>query len=598
MTAHRLLFNDLLARLGWRFPVLVLWTAVVGLSEGVSIVLLLPLLTRVGIVAAGSQSAANAVIEQALTLAGADSTGKILVLIAVVATAQMVLSVVLNWWSIRLARSYQARRQLELFGAFMRAKWTFIIDRKAGEMINAIITECERLGRAFILCLSLFGSAVVAFVYLALSAFIAWQATLSLIVFALAAALAMTRFYKKSYVSGRSLAPLNAQLQATLEEQFAGVKYIKASGGLDRVIAQIEPLARKLGDINTAATALPGTVRGLLEYIALIGLAAILVLTSAGFGLAPGNVIIVLALFGRLFPRLTTVQAQLYSLNVNVHAVQTINMLQTAAESEAERQDGSSAPLNIAKPTALAVRNLQVRFGERIVLDQINLTLPIPGMLAIVGRSGAGKSTLVHALVGLVEPSAGSVRLGPYDLASAPLSAWRRAIGYVPQETILFHASIRENLTLVNAAASEAEIRIAARRAHALDFIDSLPRGFDTIIGDQGVKLSGGQRQRLGVARALLINPALLVLDEAMSALDTESEAELLRTIEELRKQIGILLVAHRLSAARTADVVCVFDTGRIVEAGSWNELMSRKKRLYALAEAQSLGEDRAVAVL
>jgi ATP-binding cassette subfamily C protein len=559
---------------------------------------LLPLLTRVGIVAAGSQSAANAVIEQALTLAGADSTGKILVLIAVVATAQMVLSVVLNWWSIRLARSYQARRQLELFGAFMRAKWTFIIDRKAGEMINAIITECERLGRAFILCLSLFGSAVVAFVYLALSAFIAWQATLSLIVFALAAALAMTRFYKKSYVSGRSLAPLNAQLQATLEEQFAGVKYIKASGGLDRVIAQIEPLARKLGDINTAATALPGTVRGLLEYIALIGLAAILVLTSAGFGLAPGNVIIVLALFGRLFPRLTTVQAQLYSLNVNVHAVQTINMLQTAAESEAERQDGSSAPLNIAKPTALAVRNLQVRFGERIVLDQINLTLPIPGMLAIVGRSGAGKSTLVHALVGLVEPSAGSVRLGPYDLASAPLSAWRRAIGYVPQETILFHASIRENLTLVNAAASEAEIRIAARRAHALDFIDSLPRGFDTIIGDQGVKLSGGQRQRLGVARALLINPALLVLDEAMSALDTESEAELLRTIEELRKQIGILLVAHRLSAARTADVVCVFDTGRIVEAGSWNELMSRKKRLYALAEAQSLGEDRAVAVL
>jgi ATP-binding cassette subfamily C protein len=219
-------------------------------------------------------------------------------------------------------------------------------------------------------------------------------------------------------------------------------------------------------------------------------------------------------------------------------------------------------------------------------------------MLAIVGRSGAGKSTLVHALVGLVEPSAGSVRLGSYDLASAPLSAWRRAIGYVPQETILFHASIRENLTLVNAAASEAEIRIAARRAHALDFIDSLPRGFDTIIGDQGVKLSGGQRQRLGVARALLINPALLVLDEAMSALDTESEAELLRTIEELRKQIGILLVAHRLSAARTADVVCVFDTGRIVEAGSWNELMSRKKRLYALAEAQSLGEDRAVAVL
>jgi ATP-binding cassette subfamily C protein len=183
-------------------------------------------------------------------------------------------------------------------------------------------------------------------------------------------------------------------------------------------------------------------------------------------------------------------------------------------------------------------------------------------------------------------------------LAAAPLSAWRRAIGYVPQETILFHASIRENLTLVHPSVSDAEIKIAAQRAHAYDFIQALPRGFDTIIGDQGVKLSGGQRQRLGIARALLGNPVLLLLDEAMSALDGQSETEVLRALEELRGQMGILLVAHRLAAARTADVICVFDTGRVVETGSWNELMSRKKRLYALAEAQSFTEDRATVAL
>jgi ATP-binding cassette subfamily C protein len=218
--------------------------------------------------------------------------------------------------------------------------------------------------------------------------------------------------------------------------------------------------------------------------------------------------------------------------------------------------------------------------------------------LAVVGRSGAGKSTLVHALLGLVEPSAGSIQLGPYDLAVTPLAAWRRSIGYVPQETVLFHASIRDNLTLVNPTASQSDIKAAARRAHALEFIDSLPDGFDAVIGDQGIKLSGGQRQRLGIARALLMNPALLVMDEAMSALDTESESELLRTLEELRKEIGVLLVAHRLAAARIADVVCVFEAGRVVEAGPWNELMARKKRLYALAEVQSLAEDRSVAAL
>jgi ABC-type multidrug transport system fused ATPase/permease subunit len=151
---------------------------------------------------------------------------------------------------------------------------------------------------------------------------------------------------------------------------------------------------------------------------------------------------------------------------------------------------------------------------------------------------------------------------------------------------------------LVNPTAPESDLKTAARRAHALEFIEALPDGFETMIGDQGVKLSGGQRQRLGIARALLMSPTLLIMDEAMSALDAESEVELLRTLDELRKDIGILLVAHRLAAARGADIVCVFENGRLLESGAWDELMARKKRLYALAEAQSLAQDRQVVAL
>jgi ATP-binding cassette subfamily C protein len=598
MSPYRLLISDLIKQLGWHFPVLVVWTALVGLGEGTSIVLLLPLLHRVGIVPQSAQGVANAVIQKGLALVGAQSTLEILMLVAVASTAQMILSVALSWWSIRLARSYQAQRQLELFAAFMRAKWSFLVDRKAGEMVNAITTESERLARALITTLSLFGSAIAALIYVALSAFIAWQATLCLIGFAIAVSLGMTLLYRKNYTFGRNLAPSNAQLQTMLEERFAGAKFIKASVGVDRALLEIEPVVRRISEINTVGAAMPGMVRSLLEYAGLIGVAVILVLTSTEFGIAPGNVIIVLALFGRLFPRVTTVQAQLYALGASVHAVEALNTLQTAAEDQAERQDRSTRPLKIDQPAALNVRNLQVRFGERLALDQINLTLAVPGLLAIVGRSGAGKSTLVHALLGLIEPNAGSVQFGPYDLASAPLGAWRRSIGYVPQETILFHTSIKDNLRLVNAAASESDLKTAARRAHALEFIEALPHGFETIVGDQGMKLSGGQRQRLGIARALLMNPALLIMDEAMSALDTESEAELVRMLDNLRKDIGILLVAHRLAAARSADVVCVFENGRVAESGSWNELMARKKRLHALAQAQSLIEDRSVAAL
>jgi ATP-binding cassette subfamily C protein len=598
VNAHRALFGDLVERLGWRFPVLIAWTSLVGISESVSVVLLLPLLQRIGVAAASNQGFLTTLINRSLALVGAKNAGEILAVVIVIATIQAILSLGLNWWTVRLAQSYQSRRQFELFGAFMRAKWTFIADRKAGEMTNAIVTECERLGRAFTICLSLLGSSVVAAVYIGLSAFVAWQATLSVVGFALATALAMVQLYRKGYAIGQSLAPLNAQLQSMLDEQFAAAKFIKASAGVDRATAQIQSLLQKLADAKKFDNVTPASVRVVLEYIALIGLASILVLTSGGLGVAPANVVIVLALFARLFPRMTALQAQLHYLNGNVHAIEAINKIQTAAECEAERQHGISEPLKIDKPAALTVRNLQVRFGERIVLDRISLQAPIPGLLAVVGRSGAGKSTLVHAVLGLIEPSAGSIQLGNYDLASAPLHAWRRAIGYVPQETILFHASIRENLKLVNSVASESDIETASQRAHALDFIKVLPAGFDTVIGDHGVKLSGGQRQRLGIARALLMNPALLIMDEAMSALDTESEAELLRTIEELRKQMGVLLVAHRLAAARAADVICVFEAGHIVEAGSWNELMARRKRLYALAEAQSLAEDRSIAAL
>jgi ABC-type multidrug transport system fused ATPase/permease subunit len=210
-------------------------------------------------------------------------------------------------------------------------------------------------------------------------------------------------------------------------------------------------------------------------------------------------------------------------------------------------------------------------------------------LVAVVGGSGAGKSTLVHALLGLAEPSAGSIRLGNYDFASAPLAAWRCAIGYVPQETILFHTSIWDNLTFANPAASAEEVEMAARRAHAQDFIIALPDGYETIIGDHGVKLSGGQRQRLGIARALLTNPHLLILDEAMSALDAGSELEILRTLEELRKQIGILVIAHRLTAVSPADSIYVLEAGHIVESGTWDELMARRGRLYTLAIAQDL---------
>lgn len=592
MSLHLALFRDLILRLRWRFPVLTVWTVLVGISESVSMALMLPLLASVGIAGGAGQGGTGAMLARALEMIGARTPIEVLALIALTAAIQAGLSIGLNIWSTRLARRYQSQRQLEMFVAFMQARWRFLAARRAGDLTNAIVTESERLGRAFAICFSILASVTITAVYIVVSLILTWKITVCLIGLGLVTALAMTKLYKKGFAVGESLAPMNGEVQSLLEQHFAGAKYIKAVAGETRAAERLDLLLKRLAVANAFTASLPGTVRASLDFFALVALAVTIVFGSMSLGVAAGDIVIVLALFGRLFPRVTALQAQLHYLNGNVHAIEAIDRLQKAAEADREPQTEREQPLQMRLPTSLDVRGLRVEFGSRAALDGVDVSMSVPGLLAIVGRSGAGKSTLVHCLLGLIEAKAGSIRLGNYELGTASLKAWRQALGYVPQETILFHASIADNMRLANPTATIDELESAARRAHALEFIQGLPEGFDTVIGDQGVKLSGGQRQRLGIARALVNNPSLLILDEAMSALDPASEAELLQTIEGLRVQMGIVLVTHRVGAAQSADCIYVLDAGRVVEQGSWPELMSRRGFLHAMATGRSDAHD------
>jgi ATP-binding cassette subfamily C protein len=593
------LFRDIVVFLRWRFAALLVLMVLVGLTEGLSVTLLLPLLSQIGIAYTGGQGTVGAMLNRGLSAIGASvGTLGLLFILVGVAAFQAILSIALQWWMARAARGYQSRRQSRLFGAFIHARWEFVIERKVGELTNSIVSESERLAQALHVGLYLISTSIITFIYLVFALAIAWPVTLALIGCALLMTLSVLQLYRKSFAVGRAIGPLNAELQSVLGEWISGIKIVKATTSEGVAAAQIDRIVGKLERANTLANFLPMLVRGLFEFLAFITLAGIFVFGQKVFDLAPGNVIVVFALFVRLFPRITTLQGYLHVLNGYLHAVDAVGTLQAAAESHAEQAGGHFGTLSPTLPTCVELHNVQVQLGAQKVLDQIDLTIPLPGMIGIVGGSGAGKSTLVHALLGLVSPSVGTITLGGDDLACKSLNTWRRKVGYVPQETILFHASIRDNLMLAKPDATAAEVELAARLAHAHDFIGSLPRGYDTLIGDQGVKLSGGQRQRLGIARALLVNPILLLLDEAMSALDGESEAELLNTLEELRKKMGILIVAHRLAAVRSADCICVIEAGRVVETGTWNELMARRTRLYSLAEAQSFAVDRPLAAL
>ncbi|GAA4373877.1 ABC transporter ATP-binding protein [Hymenobacter koreensis] len=265
-----------------------------------------------------------------------------------------------------------------------------------------------------------------------------------------------------------------------------------------------------------------------------------------------------------------------------------------ASERILETLDEESEPVHRAKPAGQApvqlrgdieYENVQFHYPTRpdlAVLKDISFSIEAGEKVALVGPSGAGKSTIVQLLMHFYELSGGHIRIDGHDLNQLDLTELRQHIGIVPQETLLFGGTIRENILYGRPDASEADIIDAARRANAWQFIQSFPEGLETIVGERGIKLSGGQRQRIAIARAILKNPAILLLDEATSALDSESEKLVQQAMDELMQNRTSIIIAHRLSTIRKVDKILVIDGGRIVEQGSHEELSDNENGLYA----------------
>ncbi|UXX80706.1 ABC transporter transmembrane domain-containing protein [Reichenbachiella carrageenanivorans] len=215
------------------------------------------------------------------------------------------------------------------------------------------------------------------------------------------------------------------------------------------------------------------------------------------------------------------------------------------------------------------------------VLHGLSMQVAAGEKVALVGKSGAGKSTIAHLLMRLYDGFSGSVKVDGQDISTYDLSDYRKNIGIVPQEVILFGGTIRENIAYGKLDASQEEIEAAAQKAHALDFIQSFPEGFDTLVGERGVKLSGGQRQRIAIARTILKDPAILILDEATSSLDAESEQQVQLALNELMKGRTTLIIAHRLATIKEVDRIYVIESGCIKESGAHNELIDNVKGTY-----------------
>ena len=233
--------------------------------------------------------------------------------------------------------------------------------------------------------------------------------------------------------------------------------------------------------------------------------------------------------------------------------------------------------------------------SDENILKSVNIQIPVNKMIAFVGESGAGKSTLIDTLTLLLKPQNGNIYIDGIDSSEIKVSSWRSQIGYVSQETVVFDDTVANNICLwkgdyENDPDVRDRVEKAAQRAYADEFIQNMSLGYQTVVGDRGVRLSGGQRQRLFIARELYKNPNLLILDEATSSLDTESERYIQKSIDALKGSMTVVIIAHRLSTIKNSDLIYVLEKGQIIESGTYNELsLNSESRFAQMVAIQSL---------
>lgn len=590
---YRLYLSTLLRVMLWKTALAVGLMVCLGLTEGIGLLMLVPLLQLVGLdVQQGAMGHLARFLASGFAALGLRPT-----LLSVLGVYVLIISLhgLLSCWqtavNLSLEQDFVAVLRTRLYRAIANTRWVFFSRSRSADFTHVLTAEVERVGVATSHLLHSVGVALLTLVY----AVLAWK--LSPVATGLACAsgaglmLLLKGKTRVAQAAGEELSQAMTGLYAAVTEHLGGMKIAKSYGAEGRHAEVFEGLTERVRDSSARAVRNQAEAKCWFEISSVLLLSLLVYVSIEILAIPPAEMLFLLFLFARIVPRFSNLQ-QGHHLFAN-HLPAFASVLEMQARCEAAVELKPSGAERVELRHAVRLDRISFQYEDTPVIRDLSLIIPARKTTAIVGPSGSGKSTIADLIMGLVTPDAGCVRVDGTPLTGERVRSWRDRIGYVTQETFLFHDTIRANLLWAAPGVSDAEVRRALRLAAAEGFVGKLPRGLDTVVGDRGVLLSGGERQRVALARALVRRPSLLILDEATSSLDSENEERIQAAIERLQGEMTILIISHRLSAVRQADVIYVLEDGRVAESGRWGELIVHEHgRFRALCLAQGIGSE------
>ena len=511
-----------------------------------------------------------------------ENTGLIILIVsAAVMILKSFLNIWLQWISTRKFADYELEIGTVLFQSYIRAPWISRQNRSTSELVRMIdVGIANTISGVLFPAVVLPAQALTFLSVLVILVAASWlTALITLIYLGIIAAFLYLYLSRKSYEAGRVNRDAAMRMSTLVAEMLAALKEItlrdKADEVGDVVYISREKAARSRYNIRFLATVPKFVIdMALIGGLVLIGTVGFF---SGGIGTAMSSVAIFALAGFKMVPALTTIQGQITLVQSTLPYTELVMAdIREAADFRDNAEKLGKTPIT-GDPKILELRNVEFTYPgvSTPALTQINLTLPLGSSVGVVGQSGAGKSTLIDIFLGLLVPSSGSMTLDGVPLEDG-LADWRQRVGYVPQEVAIFDGTVAQNVALSwGGELDEDRVRTSLAKAQLLETVEARPGGINGRVGERGGSLSGGQRQRLGIARALYMDPLVLVLDEATSALDTATEAAVATAIRELDGEVTVISVAHRLSTIRDCAQVFFMSEGTIETRGTFEEVVA-----------------------